>query len=33
MKALSYSECLYKAIQVGENFLFLINNGGTSFIL
>jgi hypothetical protein len=33
MKALSYSECLYEMIQVGENFLLLINNRGTSFIL
>jgi hypothetical protein len=33
MKALSYSECLYEMIRVGKNFLFIINKGGTSFIL
>jgi hypothetical protein len=33
MKALSYSECLYETIRVGNNFLLLINKVGTSFIL
>jgi hypothetical protein len=32
-KALSYSTGLYKMIQVGKNFLLLIDTGGTSFIL
>jgi hypothetical protein len=33
MRALSYGKYLYEAIQVGESFLLLIKNGGTSFIL
>jgi hypothetical protein len=32
-RALSYGECLCETIRVGVNFLLLINNGGTSFIL
>jgi hypothetical protein len=31
MRALGYGECLYEAIQVGKNFLFLINKGGYIF--
>jgi hypothetical protein len=32
-RALSYGECLYDAIRGEKDFLLLINNGGTSFIL
>jgi hypothetical protein len=32
-RALCYGECLYEAIRVGENFLFLLKNRGTCFIL
>jgi hypothetical protein len=33
MRALSYSADLSRMIRVGENFLLLINKGGTFFIL